>query len=372
MSEGASLRGVLTLVERYGSVVVPARDVDELASGEARAALHASGVISSAAAAATWPCDVRGCSREVRSNHDGARRPLVAVCCQAPPACAPVELGFDDVAQKALAADVLVGAACALFGATVDAAALAKLREPRALGDACAPALVAACAEPPRDVFWVGSPRALDLGGFCARRERVVRGSLVLVPTADRVPADVAARFAPGEHVEVRALADSLTVRDGALAAVERRSMRPSLPAAPAPEAIQSPAAAHGIAALLGVQAWQQIRISFVDGTTVRIEAKGKTLLRTFVELGFVDARKRQMVTPVTAWALLLAFCKKGYVKPSEYGQLGRPYGAKKAMEGLNKAMRQSFGLEERPIAQYDKRRGQWAARFRVAGAEGS
>jgi hypothetical protein len=367
VSDSASLRGVLTLLERYGSVVVPAGDLDELASGEARAALHASGVISSAAAAATWPCDVRGCSREVRSNHDGARRPLVAVCCQAPPACAPVELGFDDVAQKALAADVLVGAACALFGARADAAALAKLREPRALGDACAPALVAASTEPPRDVFWVGSPRALDLGGFCARRERVLRGTLVLVPTADRVPPDVAARFAPGEHVEVRALADTLTVREGTLAAVQGHAVRPPPSEAPEPEPALPPAA-HGIAAVLGVQAWRDMRISFVDGTTVRIEAKGKTLLRTFVELGFVDARKRQIVTPVTAWALLLAFCKKGYVKPSEYGALGKPYGAKKAMEGLNRAMRASFGLEERPIAQYDKRRGQWTAKFRVAG----
>jgi hypothetical protein len=104
-----------------------------------------------------------------------------------------------------------------------------------------------------------------------------------------------------------------------------------------------------------------------VDGHTLRIEANGKTLLRTFVELGFVDGRKTDVVTPVTAWALLLLFCKKGVLRPSEYGEMGKAYGAKKTVERLGPPMREAFGIDEHPIHQYSRRHGRWLPRFRVA-----
>jgi hypothetical protein len=127
---------------------------------------------------------------------------------------------------------------------------------------------------------------------------------------------------------------------------------------------------APGIAALLGVNSWEQIRLIVLDGHTLRIEANGQTLLRTFVELGFVDKRKTEVVTPVTAWAMLILLCKKGMLRPSEYGQVGKAYGAKKAIERLGAPMRAAFGIAEHPIHEYSRRGGRWVPRFLVAAGE--
>ena len=370
-----SIAGVLSLVEKHGNAIVLARSLETLAPPEARAALHAAGVIAATHAAASWPCEVRGCSREVRANHDGARKPLLAVCFQAPAVCSPVELGFDEVAQQQVCADALVAAVCALLGAQVDRAALAKVREVSPVGGARHPVLVATLAASSRDVFWAGSPRDTDLAAWCARRERAARGTLVLVPTAKFVSLEVAARFAPGDLVEVRAVGDLIEVRDGKLslrAGEARSSDLPRPSPAPAPAAS---AAAPGIAALLGVTRWEAIRITVVDSHTVRIEANGKTLLRTFVELGFVDGRKREIVTPTTAWPLFLLFCKMKRLKPSAYTSEGnsrnKPFGVKKAIERIGVALRAAFGLEEHPIHSYSKRSRLWEARFLVAAGAG-
>jgi hypothetical protein len=190
-----------------------------------------------------------------------------------------------------------------------------------------------------------------------------LRGTLVLVPTFARVPAEVAARFAPGEHVEVCALADVLRVRDGALTlAAASHASTPAATSSPPPAP-----APLGLAARLGVTRWEDVRLSVVDDHTLRIESKGQTLLRTFVELGFVDARKKDVVRPVIAWGMLLLLCKKGEMRPSEYGEMGKAFAAKKAIERLGAALREAFGLEEHPVRTYSRRDGRWAPRFRVA-----
>ncbi|HEY2510659.1 MAG TPA: hypothetical protein VGI39_07380, partial [Polyangiaceae bacterium] len=221
MSEGggSSLEEVLALLEKHGPAVHPARTVEQAASIDVRASLHLAGVITAAPAAASWPCDVRGCARELRSSYEGARRPLLAVCSQAPAECMPVELGFDDVAQQQLSVEALVVAACGLFGARIERASLARLRDRLPLGESRVPILVATINRLTTDVFWVGSPRDTDLAAFCMRRERVARATLVLVPTARHVPPEVSARFARGDYVELRSLADWLEVREGRLAA---------------------------------------------------------------------------------------------------------------------------------------------------------
>jgi hypothetical protein len=368
-ASGASIAGVLSLVEKHGTVVILARSLEKVASVDARAALHAAGVIAAAPAAPSWPCDVRGCSREVRSNHDGARKPLVAVCFQVPAVCTPVELGFDDVAQQEISVEALLVAACALLGASVDRAAMAKVRERRALGESRAPVLVAAVPEAPqaRDVFWAGSPRDTDLSAWCARRERAARRTLILVPTAKYVSLEVASRFARGEAVEIRALDALLEVRDGKLALVPDDGARIEAVPAPAPAPAPAPIA-QGIAALLGATRWEDIRITVVDGHTVRIEANGKGLLRTFVELGFVDGRKSDIVTPIASWGLFVLFCKKGRLKPSAYGEQGhKPFGVKKAIEKIGESLREAFGLADHPLHAYSKRSHLWATRFKIA-----
>ncbi len=369
-----SLAGVLSLLEKHGTAVVLARDLETIASPDARAALHSAGVIAAAPSAASWPCAVRGCAREIRANYSGAGKPLVAVCFQVPAVCSPVELGFDQIAQHQVSSDALVAAVCGLLGAALDRAALAKVREVRPLGEVRPPVLVATLDGSARDVFWAGSPRDTDLAAWCARRARAGRGTLVLVPTTKDVPLEVAARFAPGDVVEVRAVGDLIAVRDGALALAHDDARAEAIPAArpmPAPSPASAPVplpVAAGIAALLGVSRWEQIRFDVVDPHTVRIEANGKTLLRTFVELGFVDGRKRDIVTPTAAWPLFLLFYKRKRIKPSAYAEEGnKPFGVKKAIERIGAALRASFGLPEHPIHSYSKRSRLWEARFLVA-----
>jgi hypothetical protein len=122
----------------------------------------------------------------------------------------------------------------------------------------------------------------------------------------------------------------------------------------------------RGLAATLGVTRWEDVRISMVDMQTVSIEANGTKLLRTFVELGFVDGRKRESVSPTKAWSLLLLFCKQQRIKPSEYREFGKPYGVKKSIQSIGVAMRAAFGLDDHPIHSYSKRNSLWEARFRV------
>jgi hypothetical protein len=351
---------VLALVEKSGTVVVPTNVVESIATVDARQALHAAGVLTAAAAAPSWPCDVRGCSREVRSNASGARRPLVAVCSQVPAACQPVELGFDDVAQQEIAIDTLVAVVCALLGADVDRASLAKVRARHAIGESCMPVLVATLAD--CDILWAGMPRDMDLGAFCGRRERVARSTLVLVPTTKYVSTDLAARFAEGEHVEVRALEEMLDVRDGHIALRSGSAVKE----APRVEESEPPPNALGLAAKLGIAKWEDVRILVVDAHTVRLDgSNGRALLTTFVELGLVDGRKVAVVTPVTAWALLRMICTHGKRMPSQYGEHGKKFGVKKVVFGLRAALKGAFGLEEDPFLSYSSNGG-WTPRFKV------
>ena len=372
MSErrGGSFEEVFALLEKHGAAMLPARSLEQAASTDVRAALHAAGVIAAAPAAASWPCDIRGCAREVRSSYAGARRPLLAVCSQVPAACMPVELGFDDVAQQQLSVEALLVATCGLLGADLFRTAFGRVRERLPLGSARAPILIATVVDPATDVFWAGSPRDTDLATFCARREHLSRASLVLVPTTRHVPDEVSARFGPRENVEVRSLADWLEVTEGRLSA-RRHSFWTNSEIRDVAR-IETPSTQPGLAGQLGVTRWEEIRLTELDGHTLRVEANGKALLKTFVELGFVDRRKTGVVMPVQAWALLLVFCREGgRVKPSAYGTIGKPYAVKKAVEAIGKRMKVAFGIEEAPIRTYEKRDAAWVARFRVGEGKG-
>lgn len=358
----SDLAALLAFVEKHGSAVVPSRTLDAMVDVDARVALGAAKVLASAPAIATWPCEERGCSREIQSN-GGARRPLVAVCSRARADCEPVELGFDDVAQQRIAVDALLVAACALYEMHVEGEALRTLRERQAIG-AREPLLVAgAVRSRDRDLFWVGSPRDTDIAAFGARRERVKRKTRVLVPTMRHVPLDVASRYAHGEHVEIVALVDLIAVRDGKLALAEEA---PTVGAAPTRKG-------QGIAAELGATKWEDIGFVLVDGHTLRIEAVagagvGAVLLRTFVELGFSDARKRDELVPIIGWSVLLLILRKGHLRPSEYAEFGKAYAVKKGVEVVRRLLKTAFGLKGDPFLPYRSDVG-WAPRFRVKGS---
>ncbi len=364
--DAISLGQVIALIEKHGTLVMPSRSVEKLAPIDARVALTAAGILAAAPAAASWPCDVRGCAREIRANRSGARKALVAICSQAPPACAPVELGFDDVAQQELAVDALVAAACALLGAKIDPSVRTKLRQRRAIGEAQAPVLVASLTRPRvRDVFWAATPRDMDLAAFGARRERIARKTLVLVPTARHVPLDVAARYARGEAVEIAALEDLLVVRAGKLALMDDEA-----PIAPDTKSSRARRVGQGIATEIGAAKWEDIKVTEIDERTLRIECvdgegKGAAVLRTFVELGFVDSRKKEELTPVIAWSVLRLMLAKGRIRPSEYASFGKAFAAKKGIAVVRRLLKASFGLKTEPMLAYRAHDG-WRPRFRV------
>ena len=88
-----------------------------------------------------------------------------------------------------------------------------------------------------------------------------------------------------------------------------------------------------------------------------------KSVLRTFVELGFVDGRKREFVTPTTSWSLFVLFCKKGRIKSSEYAGLEKKaFGVKKMITRMGATLR-----AEHPIHTYSKRSRLRETRFLVA-----
>jgi hypothetical protein len=68
----------------------------------------------------------------------------------------------------------------------------------------------------------------------------------------------------------------------------------------------------------------------------------------------------------VIAWHVLLILCLKGVLRPSEYAQFGKQWGAKKGLGDLRKRLRAAFSLEGDPLLSYLTRAG-WRPRFRVA-----
>jgi hypothetical protein len=221
-----------------------------------------------------------------------------------------------------------------------------------------------------RDVVWAGSPRDTDLDAICERRERAAKkNTLVLVPTARHVPLGVVSRYAHGQKVEVLALDDVLVVKDGALSLVG--APPPKKKASARRSGAESDGDAvtpirRGIAAELGVVRWEPILVTLVDPQTVRIEANGNVLLKTFVELGFVDERRKDVVTPVTGWHLFVLILTQGRMRPSEYARFGTAYAATRAMSRMTAPLRAAFGISTSPMRKYSRKNG-WLPRFRVA-----
>ncbi len=75
--------------------------------------------------------------------------------------------------------------------------------------------------------------------------------------------------------------------------------------------------------------------------------------------------RKPGEVVPVKVWGVLVAMCKVGRFRPSEYAEFGRPYAAKKAIGTLRALLKAAFGLEAEPLRTYTKYGG-WEPVFRV------
>ena len=338
-----------------GATTLSRADLFASLSSAERDALLSARLVKPAAPLRTWPCDDprRRCGRDVLDAARGARSPFVAVCegsCESEDRCLDVDLTADDLATLTLDRAALARALRTLYrvSALSPDAIDARPDAPLHLGEERTDART-------RDVFLFLSPTRATLAAHLDARERVARDTLVLVPTARAVDADRAARHAPGAHVEIALLEDSLAVRDGKLTRVGK----PRLVVARDAEAdVAGDAPAEGgIAAKLGAKQFSEIAIKVIDGHTVRITAHGKRVHATFIDLGFATKTRN----PRAEWKMFLDLCAgHGTFRWKKYGEFKA---VKVAVSRLQKRLRESFGLAENPFHDWHNVSG-WRAKF--------
>jgi hypothetical protein len=113
---------------------------------------------------------------------------------------------------------------------------------------------------------------------------------------------------------------------------------------------------ADGIAALVGATAWNQIRITVVDGHTVRISCGRTTVRRTYRDLGLHAENSRE---PTKKWTLLLAICAEhGTFRWKDFGSF---HAVSQATSVLRGKLKEAFGLEEDPFHAFANG---WRAKF--------
>jgi hypothetical protein len=356
----------------------------ELAKGASDAelgALRAARVVQAGRPLTSWPCDRREarCDREVMKTAAGGASPFVAVCegsCEQEDRCVDVDLTADDLARVTLDVGALVGTLRSLYGLegpapTWPAGASAPVApEPVVLGEER--------AEPSsRDVWLALRPERSLLAALLEARERAARPTLVLVPTGRALTPAMTTRYAPGAHVEIEVLADTVVVRDAKLARVARLrlvtpvSKSPGASLAEPVDAAQDAASGAseddaqdagtpregGIAAQLGAARFADIGIKFIDGHTVRITHARRYVHASYIDLGLATSTRN----PSREWGLLAAVCAgRGQFRWKNYGNMTN---AKQRVSVLQAKLRAAFGLDDNPFHKFRVVDG-WRAKF--------
>lgn len=215
-----------------------------------------------------------------------------------------------------------------------------------------------------RQVLLLAGPAlSLTLALFASRR------TLFLLPTARLLSPELRAKHAAGSHVAIDVLEESLTVHDGRLARAAARA--PSAPdlSALSPEPAPAPALPPALSsapppaqrAIPGATRWNEIHISLVDSTTVRIDLPGVSVRRTFVDLGMAHSKNRQ---PRRVWELLVELCEgHGIFLSTRFGSADA---TKKLISRLGGELGAIFGLRESAFHPYRPTEG-WQTRFQAS-----
>jgi hypothetical protein len=168
---------------------------------------------------------------------------------------------------------------------------------------------------------------------------------------------EVLAAEPEGAPPDVEVLADVLDMRGDRVVRVTTLrvvSAAPGSAAGPSPvrEPGERPA---GIAALIGATSWERIRITVVDGHTVRIGCGGTAIRRTYRDLGLHAENSRE---PTRKWRLLLAIC----AAHGRYrGTRAERRAESQAIYVLRGKLKAAFGLAEDPFGAWDDG---WRAKF--------
>ncbi|MGO8992392.1 MAG: hypothetical protein ACLQVI_03625 [Polyangiaceae bacterium] len=374
---GRELAGFFDLVEQVGCVRVPAATLAGSVPAAAVAALRAERVLEEGSPAEALPCAHRaGCTREVREV--GGR--WLATCGQAPPECDDEWLARDDVRTLVIRLASLTRLIARHFGVRRAREELPQGTpgwgapgEPRLLGTQERAALEGAV----RDVFLSLRPRVEVTDAWLALRERAARAALVIVPTMKRLGPELPARHGPMDRVEILALDDALTVREGIVTAGLRgagmsamRAERAGNDTSGAKQAAAGAQVATGKKkkseplrktrglALPPIAKWRDLRVCLLDGDTVRLDGGGKYARFTASELGLVWTSTHK---PTRAWEVLAMTCEHGGLL--DYKKFDSRWDVvRRHVSDLGKRMQALFGVHEPPFE--EPRDGVYRAKF--------
>ena len=126
------------------------------------------------------------------------------------------------------------------------------------------------------------------------------------------------------------------------------------------PKAVRKPKpppVAGGLAAEIGATKWSQIKITAVDGHTLRIQCGKISVRRTYIDLGF-GGKNRE---PIEKWKILIAICEgHGSFRWKQFGAFGA---VRNAVYVVQTKLKHAFGLADNPIRPYDGALA-WQAKF--------
>jgi hypothetical protein len=112
------------------------------------------------------------------------------------------------------------------------------------------------------------------------------------------------------------------------------------------------------IAVTLGAARWRDVRMSPVDGHTLRIQRGRRFVRRTYADLGLYDKRTRE---PTEKWWMLLDTCKdNGVLHWDGFIEFNA---AKQAVFVLNRQLKAAFGFYDNPFYKGSARSG-WRTKF--------
>ena len=216
------------------------------------------------------------------------------------------------------------------------------------------PAVFEAAAAP---LGWMGAGKdarevllcARPPGGLAKALERR-RATLVLVPTARHLTPELRERHAPGAVVTLEALEEALVPLGGRL--VRRAAIAPDAPEIGAPPV-------QPVIRLLGLaKRWTELRICRIDRTTVRVDAGGRCLRCTYVDLGMAHGGNRK---PTLAWEVLEELCQhQGRFRTS---RLGNASATRQLLHRVGRDLQELFGIHGSPFHRYRSDCG-WKSRF--------
>ncbi len=365
-----SLRAYFAAIESGATAVARADLARELTPAELDA-LGRARLVKAGTPFTSWPCDqaTSGCGREIVPDGGSAFLGVCEGSCEQEDRCLDVPLDAGALARAMLDLGALAAALRALY--RLERAGPSRASRP---AEPCAePADEPACLgeerspERTRDVFFAARPSAPVLAAFLEARLRVAREALVLVPTARAVPSEIAARHAPGARVEIEILEDAIAVRQGKLSRETRLRLVPppadALAPNDAPEAPKAvrkpnaPPAPTGLAAQIGATKWSQIKITAIDGHTLRIQCGQTSVRRTYLDLGFGGANRE----PIEKWKIVIAICEgHGSFRWKQFGAFNA---VKNSVYVVQRMLKHAFGLADNPIRPYDGALA-WQAKF--------